>query len=182
MLDRIVAYARSRRLGAAFTALTAAFVGVANIAFTTERFSPEAAAIVVPHEIALDGPVSADGYGLMLQGYDPVAYFVERKPRMGAREWQVKWNGVRYRFASSVNRTAFLTDPTRFAPRFGGHDAQAVRLGELRSADPTRFRIVDDQLFLLGDVEAERDWALDERHNAAVATAVWPKLAALRAR
>lgn len=181
MLEQITAYARRQRLGVVFSTLASAFVGVGVIAFAVEP-SPEEAAPMVAAAIQPPKPISADATGLMLSGYDPVAYFVERKARQGRRAFQARWGEARYQFASRVNRDAFLRDPARFAPRFGGHDAKGVRQGALREADPTMFRIVNDRLYLLSGPETRAAWLKDERRHAAVGEAIWPALARLFAR
>src|SRR5918995_3603531 len=37
---------------------------------------------------------------LALKGYDPVAYFTERRPILGKPDFEYAWDEVRYRFAS----------------------------------------------------------------------------------
>src|SRR6266446_1651920 len=57
---------------------------------------------------------------LVLQGYDPVAYFTEGKPTKGSSQLTYDWDEGRYYFASAGNRDLFVGDPDRYAPRFAG--------------------------------------------------------------
>src|SRR5687767_3989555 len=67
--------------------------------------------------------------GLALSGYDAVAYFTESRAVKGDARFEVVWNGARWRFASVENRDRFRAEPVRYAPRFGGYCAWAVRNG-----------------------------------------------------
>ena len=42
-----------------------------------------------------------------LSGYDAVAYFTESKAVKGMPEFEHRWNGARWRFASAANRDRF---------------------------------------------------------------------------
>ena len=170
----LVKKAESERLGSAFAVLLAIFFGIGAMAVTGERHSAEPA--LVSSSVEFDGPVSADGAGLMLAGRDPVAYFLEERAVLGAKAWTARWGAAEFRFASRENRDIFLSDPTRFLPQFGGHDAEGVRLGELRKADPNAFVIVEDRLYLLANARVKAAWRADGLRNAAVADSIWPRL------
>jgi hypothetical protein len=45
--------------------------------------------------------------GVALDGYDPVAYFVDGKPVAGSSDLTVEHKGSVFRFASAVNREKF---------------------------------------------------------------------------
>ena len=58
--------------------------------------------------------------GLAIDGFDPVAYFVDAKPKLGRPELELRSGGVTWRFQNEGNRSAFAADPAVYAPRFGG--------------------------------------------------------------
>jgi hypothetical protein len=64
--------------------------------------------------------VNRDRHGVAIDGYDPVAYFVDDKPVRGLTEFEHSWNGARYRFATAANRDRFASSPESFAPQYGG--------------------------------------------------------------
>ncbi|MEM9174016.1 MAG: YHS domain-containing (seleno)protein [Myxococcota bacterium] len=117
--------------------------------------------------------------GLAIDGYDPVAYFTEGRATRGDAQYEVRFQGATYRFASAANRDAFDADPDRYRPAYGGWCAYAMSSGGQTSPDPTNFIIDDDgRLFLFyknflvdtkdrweaGDPEAlendaDRNWA-----------------------
>ncbi len=45
--------------------------------------------------------VAAESIPLAIKGYDPVAYFTDRKPTHGLPEIEYEWDEHRYRFSSA---------------------------------------------------------------------------------
>jgi YHS domain-containing protein len=87
--------------------------------------------------------------GLALQGYDPVAYFLEQKAVGGNREISHQQEGVTYYFASESNRRKFQQDPSSYTPQYGGWCAYAMgATGEKVDIDPETFKITDGKLYL----------------------------------
>jgi len=112
--------------------------------------------------------------GLALQGYDPVAYFKEGKPLVGGAAIASMWHGVTYRFASTENRDAFLADPEKYAPQFGGYCAYAVSRGTTANGDPHQWAIVNDRLFLNNNALAMTLWNQDRPGNIKAGEENWP--------
>lgn len=90
---------------------------------------------------------------LMLQGRDPVAYFKAGKPVRGDAAIKADHDGVTYRFASDANRAAFLEDPAKYAPQYGGFCAHGMAYAVKLGGDPQWWRIADGRLFIYGDQE-----------------------------
>lgn len=178
MFRTLIELVEKQRLGAAFAVLMAAFLAIGAIAINGEK-PGESGARYVTASIQPEGPMNADGSGLMLNGYDPVAYFTEGRARRGVSVWTARWGDARFYFASEANRQAFVAEPTRFLPQFGGHDAEGVRLGELREADPTAFALFRGKLYMLQDEGVLSYWREDLRLNAAVAELAWPRILTL---
>ena len=66
-------------------------------------------------------PVNADSQGLAIQGYDPVAYFLQGKALKGAEEFAYQWMGAEWRFASVEHLDLFRSNPEKYAPQYGGY-------------------------------------------------------------
>ena len=49
--------------------------------------------------------------GVALQGYDPVSYFTDTKPREGDKKYSVPHNGAIYYFFTEKNQAAFKKNP-----------------------------------------------------------------------
>lgn len=87
--------------------------------------------------------------GLAIEGYDPVAYFVNNKAIEGKKDISTFYNGITYRFATPQNRETFKTNPGKYEPQYGGWCAYAMGAkGEKVEIDPETFKIVDGKLYL----------------------------------
>lgn len=129
--------------------------------------------VVAPaHAIA---PVfSADGAAI--RGYDPVAYFTADEAVPGKPEFTAEYEGATWRFASAANRDAFLADPAKYAPQYGGYCAWAVSQGYTAPVDPEAWSVRDGKLYLNYSTAVRVRWALDKSGNIAAADANWPGL------
>ena len=114
--------------------------------------------------------------GLALQGYDPVAYFKEGKPSKGLAAISYKWHGATYQFSSMEDRQAFMTNPERYAPQFGGYCAFAVSRGTTANGDPHQWAIENDRLFLNNNALAMTLWNEDRAGNIEAGDENWPLL------
>lgn len=122
-------------------------------------------------------PINTTLFGVAIKGFDPVAYFVEGKPRQGASNFTVEWQGAIWRFANAQHRDAFKATPEQFAPQFGGYCAWAVSQNYTASTDPENaWKIVNGKLYLNYNREIQKKWELDVPGNIAKAEANWPKL------
>lgn len=95
-----------------------------------------------------------DPQGVAIGGYDPVSYFAAGGPLKGKPEHEALWHGARFRFATEANRQAFVAEPAKYAPQFGGYCAFAVSLSDNDSAPaappgrPDLWTIADGKLYL----------------------------------
>jgi YHS domain-containing protein len=91
--------------------------------------------------------VNTDAMGLMIRGYDPVAYFTEGRPVPGNPDISLEYKDAKYLFSSAQNRDAFNADPEKYAPQYGGYCAFGVYEGKKFDIDPASWRIVDGKLY-----------------------------------
>ena len=116
--------------------------------------------------------------GLALDGYDAVAYFTDGKPVEGSKEFTTDWSGATWRFASAAHRDAFVKEPAKYAPQYGGYCAWAVSQNSTADADPEMWTIVDGKLYVNYDKKVMEKWKLDIPGNIVKADRNWPKLLA----
>ncbi|WP_337967456.1 YHS domain-containing (seleno)protein [uncultured Flavobacterium sp.] len=84
-----------------------------------------------------------------IQGYDPVGYFNQGKAIKGKKEISASYQGVIYKFSSSENKDAFLKNPSKYEPQYGGWCAYAMgSAGEKVEINPETFKIIDGKLYL----------------------------------
>ena len=120
--------------------------------------------------------VNTDAMGLMIRGYDPVAYFTEGRPVPGNPDISVEYKGGKFLFSSTKNRDAFQADPEKYAPQYGGYCAFGVYEGKKFDVDPASWRIVDGKLYFnLNPVILEM-WSKDLPKYLQEAEQNWPKI------
>jgi YHS domain-containing protein len=122
-------------------------------------------------------PVNADG-GLAIEGYDPVAYFTAGAPTKGDAAFEATHDGATWRFASAENRDAFVKEPTRYAPQYGGYCAWAVSQGYTAAIDPSAWTIVDGKLYLNYNAKIQKRWEGNQASFITKADSNWPNLVA----
>jgi YHS domain-containing protein len=84
-----------------------------------------------------------------IQGYDPVAYFKQKKAVKGKKEFAISHQGVTYHFANEADKAAFVKNPSGYEPQYGGWCAFAMGdYGEKVEVDPETFKVVDGKLYL----------------------------------
>lgn len=124
---------------------------------------------------------NANADGIVIEGYDPVAYFLDNKPIKGNPSISAKFEGGTYLFANKRNRETFLSSPGAYAPAYGGWCSYGVRVGKKFRIDPNAWKIVDDRLFLQLDQGTQKVWLKDQTKNIEIADRLWPNLKSMPA-
>jgi hypothetical protein len=114
--------------------------------------------------------------GVAIEGFDPVAYFVDGAPFQGTAEFEANLWGAVWRFRNEGNRASFLAHPEIYGPQFGGYDPADIARGVAIAANP-RFYVISDQRLYLFSREANRDaFAADPQRFLYEANKRWPAL------
>jgi YHS domain-containing protein len=112
-----------------------------------------------------------------IQGYDPVGYFNQGKAIKGKKEISATYQGVTYKFSSSENKEAFLKNPSKYEPQYGGWCAYAMgSAGEKVDINPETFKIIDNKLYLFYNAffnNTLKSWNKDEKNLKAKADNNW---------
>lgn len=111
-----------------------------------------------------------------IHGYDPVAFFKEHKPVPGSREITCEWNGVSWHFASEENRAAFLSDPDRYAPQYGGYCAFGASRGYKAPTQADAWSIVNDKLYFNYNKDVQKEWTRSRDEFIRKADENWPSV------
>ena len=120
--------------------------------------------------------VNADATGLVIRGYDPVAYFKEGRPVPGRSDISVEYGGAKYLFSSTANREAFNADPEKYVPQYGGYCAFGVAMGKKFDIDPASWRIVDDKLYFNLNPSILEKWSADAKEYINKSEKNWPQI------
>ncbi len=115
-----------------------------------------------------------DNNGVILQGYDAVAYFTQMKAVKGDEKYFARYNGATYWFSSEANAAMFKDHPDMFAPQYGAFCGYAMSLNKLRPIDPAIFQIIDGKLILQHSLDAYSKFNKDLQGNVKKADGNWP--------
>lgn len=121
--------------------------------------------------------VNVDKNGVILDGYDPVAFFTDGKPVQGSSADQTKYHGAIYHFASAEHRAMFDKEPAKYEPQFGAFCAYAVSVGRTAPIDVNTFSIVNGRLVVQHNERAVKLWTKDVQGNLMRADKYWPAVA-----
>jgi YHS domain-containing protein len=94
--------------------------------------------------------------GVAIEGFDPVAYFVDGSAAQGTAEFEANLWGAVWRFRNEGIRASFLAHPEIYGPQFGGYDPADIARGVTIAGNPRFFAIVAQRLYLFSR-EANRD-------------------------
>jgi YHS domain-containing protein len=123
-------------------------------------------------------PVYTGWDKLAVSGYDPVAYFTQGMPVKGQKALSAAHGGATWQFANEANKAAFLANPAKYMPQYGGYCAWAVSEGYTASADPKVWKIVGGKLYLNYNHAVGRNWEQNASANISRADGNWPKVLA----
>ena len=112
--------------------------------------------------------------GVAIRGADPVAYFTEGEYVAGSANYTHEWAGATWQFASAEHRDLFASNPTQYAPQYGGFCAWAVSEGYTAPVDPNAWKIVDGKLYFNFNARIQRRWEGDIPGHVARANQNWP--------
>lgn len=114
--------------------------------------------------------------GVAIQGYDPVAYFVEGKAVLGLKEIKTQYDNATYYFATEVNKEEFVKNPDKFVPQYGGYCAYGLSKGYKAPIDPKAFTIVEDKLYLNYSLDVKAEWMKQREERIVKANENWEKI------
>ncbi len=123
-------------------------------------------------------PALAQERPLVLKGYDPVAYFTDGKPTQGVAQYEVVFDGQRYRFASAQHRDLFKANPDKYAPQFSGLCAMNLSRGVKRESDPHNWVISNGNLYVFASETGQANFSKDPSTFTARANTNWKSLKA----
>ena len=118
-------------------------------------------------------PIDAPA-AVALDGYDPVAYFTAGAPTAGDAGIAYEWRGARWQFSSQANRDAFVADPDKYAPQYGGYCSYAMAHGYIARGNPFQWAIVGGRLYVNNNAFAMSLWDKDRPGHIVAADANWP--------
>jgi hypothetical protein len=116
--------------------------------------------------------------GLAIDGYDPVAYFVDKEARLGMPDREFNFGGAVWRFRNEGNQAAFVAHPDIYAPCFGGYDPVGVARGVTLPGNPQFFAVLGERLCLFYSGAERRKFVADPQKILRAADKRWPEIRA----
>ncbi|MBW4360652.1 YHS domain-containing (seleno)protein [Flavobacterium taihuense] len=115
-----------------------------------------------------------------VHGYDPVAYFTQKKAVKGKSSITATYEGVIYNFFSQANKDIFSKNPANYEPQYGGWCAYAMgSAADKVEIDPDTFKILDGKLYLFYNAyfnNTLKSWNKDEANLKKKADVNWKKI------
>ena len=114
--------------------------------------------------------------GTAINGYDPVAYFLQNKAVAGIDSFSTNWSGSKWKFISQANLDSFKLASEKYAPQYGGYCAYGCSENHLSPTDPNAFTIVGNKLYLNYNLQVKEFWLKDTTGKIKAADGYWPAL------
>ncbi|MFT5709222.1 MAG: hypothetical protein ACI9ES_003530 [Oceanospirillaceae bacterium] len=121
-----------------------------------------------------DKKIFQDENGL-LEGYDPVAYFLENQAVLGDKQFSLLSKEGTWYFSSADNKQLFSQNPDKYKPQYGGYCAYAMTFGLVVSSDPHAFSIINDKLYLNYSLSVREKWLKKKEQYIVEADDNWNK-------
>lgn len=99
--------------------------------------------------------------GAAIQGYDPVAFFLEQKPVKGSPAYTTQWKGATWYFITKENLDAFAQSPETYSPQYGGYCAYGTAGGYKAPTEIDTWTIIDKKLYFNYNKKVKGDWSKD---------------------
>jgi hypothetical protein len=114
--------------------------------------------------------------GVAIEGFDPVAYFVDARPLIGLPEFEASDAGAVWRFRNEGNRASFVAHPDIYGPQFGGYDPTDLARGVTFAGNPRFWVISGQRLYLFGREDNRDAFAAAPARFLQQAKLRWPAL------
>jgi YHS domain-containing protein len=117
--------------------------------------------------------VNVDSNGVILKGYDAVAYFKQKRAVKGDPKYSSSYGGATYYFASADDKATFDKTPAKYAPQYGGFCAHSMTKRKLSDIDPNVFFVYKGKLYVCSSPKAGKAFYSDPDTNIKKADKNW---------
>jgi YHS domain-containing protein len=154
-------------------------LNAASLSWHPSKIAKDKGFVVLAEETAKPAPkarMNVDSNGVVLQGYDPVAYFTRHQAVKGNPAIQTRFGGAIYYFVSVADKVAFSKNPSRYVPQYGGFCAYHLSKGELKDSDPAAFLIYKGKLYVCSAADGVKEFRSNIDANIRKADDNWVPL------
>jgi YHS domain-containing protein len=100
--------------------------------------------------------LNLDSIFVILKGYNPVAYFTQKKAVKGSPKYQTTYQGATYYFTSAADLAIFKKGPSKYVPQYGGFCANGMANRQANDSDPTVFFVLKGKLYVCASSDAQK--------------------------
>ena len=156
-----------------------AILNAASLSLNPSKIVKDNGIVVLAEQSAKPAPkvrVNVDSNGVILKGYDPIAYFTRHQAVKGNQAIRTRFGGATYYFVSVADKVAFGKNPSKYVPQYGGFCAYHMSKRELRDSDPTAFLIYKGKLYICSGVDSAKEFRSNIDQNIRKADDYWVPL------
>jgi len=117
--------------------------------------------------------VNVDEHGVILKGYDAVAYIKQNKAVKGNPKYASKYEGATYYFASAEDKSDFDKAPAQYAPQYGGFCANSMSKRRIGDIDPNAFFVYKGKLYVCTSHKGMQEFSAKPEENIQAADKNW---------
>jgi YHS domain-containing protein len=151
----------------------------ASLSLNPIKIAKDNGVVVLAEQNAKAAPkarLNVDSNGVILKGYDAVAYFTRHQAVKGDPAIRTSFGGATYYFASVADKVAFGKNFSKYVPEYGGFCAAHLSKGELKDSDPTAFLIYKGKLYVCSGVDSAKEFRSNIDQNIQRADDYWVPL------
>jgi len=151
-------------------------LNAASLSWNPSKIAKDNGIVVLAEETAKPAAkarMNVDSNGVILKGYDPVAYFTRHQAVKGNPAIETRFGGAIYNFVSVADKVAFSKNPSIYVPRYGGFCAYHVSKGELKDSDPAVFFIFRGKLYVCSAADGAKEYRSNIDENIRKADENW---------
>ncbi len=154
-------------------------LNAASLSWNPSKIAKDNGIVVLAEETAKPAPkarMNVASNGVILKGYDPVAYFTRHQAVKGNPAIQTRFGGAIYNFVSVADKVAFSKNPARYVPQYGAFCAYHLSKGELKDSDPAAFFIYKGKLYVCSAADSAKEFRSNIDENIRKADENWVPL------
>ncbi|MDA7963904.1 YHS domain-containing (seleno)protein [Ruegeria sp.] len=121
--------------------------------------------------------VNATSRGIAMDGFDPVAYFIDGQPAKGSMDHRTEFRDRLWLFSSAENLEQFQANPEAYAPQNNGWCAWAVAHGYAAEVDFVNgWFIENDKLYVVWNEDVKNRFLAKKDELIPLAEANWTQV------
>lgn len=112
--------------------------------------------------------------GKAIKGYDAVAFFKDSAAVKGAEQFSYQWKGATWLFSSKENKDAFIADPSKYEPQYGGYCAYGTADGHKAPTETNTWTLFNGKLYFNYNSKVKDLWLKNQPVFIQQADINWP--------